>query len=86
MPEEKKCRSCGAPIFWAVGEVTGKRTCLDFTPVPKGAFVIRERGRDIRYAHRNVYDDPRWQPGTWSKERYDSHFATCPDAKDWRKP
>lgn len=66
------CRSCGAEILWAV-TANGKRMPLDAQPVP-GLFAIR--------------DLPGHDPEATSPpiSVYRSHFATCPNADQHRKP
>lgn len=73
------CRSCGAAILWATSP-TGKRIPLDANPHPDGtvqldAAVARVlKDAELHYA-RSVAVGPTL---------YLSHFATCPDAKQWR--
>lgn len=74
------CRSCGAPIIWTVTAKSGKKMPVDEAASPQGTFVLEEKGRDV-YAH-YVHPD-ELKAGA---ERFTSHFSTCPDAKDWRKP
>jgi len=71
------CRSCGAPVEWGVSVVSGKRMPLDAEPDPEGLFYL-ERG-DVTTVGPM---DPTLYP---NRKRYTSHFATCPDAEDWRK-
>jgi len=69
------CRTCGAPIRWARTE-RGARIPLDIDPTDRGVFIVTGRDRGdvtVRTAHDG--DDPM---------RYQSHFATCPDAASWR--
>lgn len=65
------CRSCGAAIEWA--ELTsGKR--MPFNPpivaVRTQGSILEGDGRTIEHVDTSVTT---------------SHFATCPDAKDWRR-
>lgn len=65
-----RCRSCGAPVEWAE-LVTGKR--MPFNPP---IVVVRTQGSMLA--------------GDRTIEEVDStvtlsHFATCPQAKDWRR-
>lgn len=69
-----KCRSCGAPIEWATSETTGKSIPLDLVPTANGNLVL-VNGRSRYYSA----DDVKLH-----RERRTSHFATCPDAKQWR--
>jgi hypothetical protein len=74
-----RCRSCGAPILWARTE-KGKKEPIDLEPNPKGNIILREReGSEARAIH-GVPDE------VWPDEpRHTSHFATCPNAAEWRR-
>ena len=64
-----QCRSCGAPITWA--ELTsGKRHPFDGEIVAVRMQGSVLDGRVIEHVDTSVTT---------------SHFATCPDAKDWRR-
>ena len=65
-----RCRSCGAPIEWAE-LVTGRRMPFD-PPI----VVVRTQG--------NLLDGARIIEDIDTTITV-SHFATCPDAKDWRR-
>ena len=67
-----ECRTCNAPVIWVQSASTGKRMPLNRDPIPGGTYQIDERG----FAHVD-----RSQPTGRI-----SHFATCPNAKTWRKP
>lgn len=64
-----RCRSCGAPITWAE-QVNGKRHPFDGELVAVQTHGSMLTGR--------VTEDIDTSINT-------SHFASCPDAKDWRK-
>lgn len=68
------CKSCEAPITWARTE-SGKAMPLDEKPVAGGTFVYVGG-----VARRATPDDDQLH-----RERYTSHFATCPDAAAHRK-
>lgn len=70
MEDKTKCRSCGAAVRW-VG-----KAILDASPVEGGNIEIV--GTTVRYASK---ERPLFDAGP----RYVSHFATCPQAKAWRK-
>jgi hypothetical protein len=78
LPRVSRCRSCGAPIRWAQTEL-GRRMPLDAEPYdgpePAGLFVLRA-GVAVAVPPAVFDDEPR----------YRSHFATCPDRDDWRRP
>jgi len=71
------CRSCGAPILWATTE-WGKSIPLDPEPYqgdsPSGLFVLR--GRVAMAVPPDAFPE---------EPHYVTHFATCPDAGDWRR-
>ena len=84
----RRCRGCGAPVRWVTTE-KGRRMPLDPEPVEvdainaaRGLFVIRpgllgEGERVIAVT-----------PGFVEESRepvYISHFATCPEAKTFRR-
>jgi hypothetical protein len=76
------CRSCGAPILWAVTEHE-RRMPLDRDPYtgpePGGLFALRLDGENAPLAIAAT-------PEAFADEPlYRSHFATCPDAKEWRR-
>ncbi len=70
------CRSCDAPVLWVV-TLAGKRMPLDAKPRPDGNVILFGDGR-CRYLGKD--EGPVEQP------RYVSHFATCGQAKEWRRP
>lgn len=79
------CRSCGAPIRWAV-TATGKRIPLDPEPVDGGNVLLHEPidgGESIATV---VGKAPA--PSLFGDDapRYVSHFATCPNADQHRHP
>ena len=69
-----KCRSCGAEVVWAVMD-SGKRMPFDALRDPENGthHLERENGRVVAARPKHGGD-------------HVSHFATCPDAKKWRKP
>lgn len=66
-----KCRSCGAPIVFAITE-KGRRMPLDANPDPAGEWTVTAWG-DLKPA-----DD-----STPAEERRTSHFVTCPQGRAW---
>ena len=74
------CKSCGAKVVWAVSAKTGGRMPLDAEPVENGNVVVDfnhpvPEFTTLRPMEVAVHDGPL----------YLSHFATCPDQKQWRK-
>ena len=76
-----KCSSCDAPIVWAVSAKTGKRIPIDAAPVADGNIVLSGTLR-VLVAH--VYGPGQLSPA--GHAHYKSHFATCPNAGQHRKP
>lgn len=81
--EAGECRSCGAPVIWTVTH-KGKRMPVDADPVENGNIKLRRDGDRVvaEYPgkeHPGLFDDA-------DEARYLSHFATCPNAGDWRRP
>lgn len=77
------CRSCGAPVIWGVS-YTGRRMIFDAEPAPDGEWYFEPGPRP---------DEPRAigvgrsgaLPLLGDGRLYRSHFATCPDAEEWRR-
>lgn len=76
------CRSCGAPIVWAVTEATGARIPIDAEPAPDGNLRVRPGEPPKAAVVGATIDllDPE-DDGT----RYLSHFVTCPNADEHRR-
>jgi len=68
------CRSCEREIIWAT-TAAGKAMPLDASPTEAGTWVV-VRGQ----ARRATDEDARLH-----RPRYTPHWATCPDAADWRQ-
>jgi hypothetical protein len=85
MRSDGNCRSCNAPIRWAIFD-GGKRVPLDAEANPDGNLgVIRWGPRSgSAFALPVVAVNPTGP--TETPFRYTSHFATCPQADEWRKP
>lgn len=75
------CRSCGASIVWARTRQRGKFIPLDAEPTALGNLVIAPPwGADPPTVDHFTSD------AGVARERYTSHFATCPNAKLHRRP
>lgn len=70
------CKSCEAEVIWCTWEKSGKPTLLDANPTPHGN-LVKLPGDKIRYA--TAEDKKLHRP------LYTSHFATCPQADQYRK-
>jgi hypothetical protein len=70
------CRSCRAEIFWAY-TTTGKKMPLDCQTYVDGNLYLDDEGIAVTLA-KGAAPPP-------GKPLYKSHFATCPDAKRYRK-
>ena len=79
-----KCKSCGAEIRWVETE-GGKRMPLDMVADADGNMTIDQR-RDME-DHATAIDVgvPVGLFTDMAAPRYVPHFATCPQAGDWRK-
>ena len=67
-------RSCNADIEWAEWADSRKAVPLDVGAKPNGNLALVS-GKVHRYGPADE---------KLGRERRISHFATCPDAKDWR--
>jgi hypothetical protein len=78
----KNCRSCEAPIVWCRTR-SGKSMPVDADPVERGEFYLVEgddgklEAHHVRSSADGVADDA---------DRYTSHFATCENAAQHRRP
>lgn len=68
------CKSCEASIVWAEMEASRRPHPIDAAPTPDGRFAL-VTGK----LHNYTAEDARLH-----RERYTSHFATCPHAGEWR--
>lgn len=66
-----KCRTCGAPIFWAKTQA-GKAIPIDKEPVPRGNMVVTDGVAIVVKPHDGL--------------AYVSHFATCAQSDQHRRP
>lgn len=76
------CRSCGAPIMWAITEA-GSPIPLDAIPDPqRGNIEVHEDGscRVLGDLERLLIVEVDGD----AAELYLSHFASCPHAGEWR--
>ena len=71
------CRSCNAAIEWLV-TTAGKSIPVDVEPTADGNLVVNGAGEVQALGPLELLALP---PGT---VRRTSHFATCPDAEQWR--
>lgn len=76
------CGSCGTEIEWTVTEA-GKSMPVDAGEDPEGNVIVipSRKGRGASRS-RAVTGAELPMPG---ERRTVSHYATCPDAKEWRE-
>jgi hypothetical protein len=74
MITEASCKSCGASIVWAVTE-GGRRIPLDYEPIGRTVFrLVRTH-------------EPSEPPMALTVDAaYVTHFVTCPNAEQHRRP
>ena len=79
----RRCRSCNAAIFYALSVTNQRPMPIDAVPVPGGNVLVRQGKKSTQlYAKVAGKSDGN---GDGQEERYTSHFATCPQASEWRK-
>jgi len=76
---KKTCRSCNAEIYW-ITTTQGNRMPVDATPVNDGELLLFWRQNKLLGYVLTQNDEVA--PG---RNRYRSHFRTCPDANRWRR-
>lgn len=82
--EPAKCRSCQADVWWVQWPSSGKKMPVDsepdMRPPPKGGnLVLTKRGDQLLV---EKYDPAKHDA---KRNRYTSHFSTCPNADQHRK-
>lgn len=80
--DKGKCRSCGAGILWVTMAATGKKNPLDAIPDPEKGNVWK----DLNGSWVVLRGTLRTQAMEQGEDLYLSHFATCPNSKQHRKP
>lgn len=76
------CRSCSGPIDWAKSDTTGKPVPINHAPDPAGNLAVR-RDEDGTLRVRSAPAGAKLAAG---EQRGTSHFATCPNADQHRRP
>lgn len=71
MPDQGQCRSCGAPVIWAVHDRTRKLAPMEQDDAGQWTIV------------NGVYFKPARPPAP--QHRYTNHYATCPNARAHRE-
>lgn len=71
------CASCGAAIYWLRHERTKTAAPIDAEPSEDGDLLVDTECGLYRYL-------PPVERGYAKRKLHVSHFATCPQAKDWR--
>lgn len=71
-----RCRSCGAAVLWCRAAASGKQMPVDLEPAEDGNLSLSV---DLFGARIAVVDPYAPMP------RHKSHFATCPQADQWRR-
>ncbi len=76
-----QCKSCDAPIVWAVHVTTGSTTPIDEEPTEGGNVILTADEVGIRYRLFSKLEAETYQGG----DAHTNHYATCPDATTHRK-
>lgn len=79
-PDITACRSCKARMFFARSISTGKAMPFDAGASLLGTFAL---DRDLLGDWTATYVPPAKHDA--NEPLFTSHFATCPDAPDWRR-
>lgn len=80
MPTPARCKSCSAPIYW-VKTHTGRRMPVDATPTGNGNMVLASVGGQLK-SEPHDWREPSHAP---PRQRWVSHFVTCPQRGEWRR-
>lgn len=83
MTDATTCRSCDAPVMFAVNIDTGKRMILNAAiDQDRGNVLVDPRGATVRCRIVDRAEAARQRDA--GAALYLSHHATCPDAATWR--
>ena len=77
------CRSCHAPIVWARTAFNGTPIPIDRDPTAEGNVVLTSAQDGSNRLVATVL--PPGDPRIDVEVTYTSHFATCPDADQFRR-
>ena len=80
--ELRECKSCLAPILWVHWKVSDKAMPVDASPDPRGSVVLTHRKSEDKLVAEK-FNAAAHPP---SRNRYTSHFETCPHAARHRTP
>jgi hypothetical protein len=98
--EPQRCRSCDAQIWWAQvidekGEIQRKPdgkprvVPVDFAPSEKGNIALARRGNAVVARVLGAERAKQIRDAAWALQGTHTlrtpHFATCPNADQWRK-
>ena len=78
-----QCKSCDAPIVWAVHTTTGSVAPIDKEPTEGGNVVLT--ADEIGVTRYRVLTKPAEDTFTEAETFHTSHFATCPNATTHRR-
>ncbi len=78
-----QCRACSAPMLWCVWPSSGKKMPVDAAPVADGNIVITIHGGTGGELRCEKYREN--EPTHQNRNRYTSHFATCPESAELKK-
>lgn len=81
-----QCRSCGANIRWVISDSTGKVIPIDADASAKGNLrmlkTLSQNGQAVVVVVSGAEREALRARG----EAFMSHFATCPQGPQWRRP
>lgn len=78
MPNQARCKSCNALIMWLRNDRTGKMSPIDAAPNINGNCLVLD---DDEHYHVLAKIDAIAQDPS---RIYTNHFATCPEAAQWK--
>jgi hypothetical protein len=82
----RACRSCGALVVWTETS-KGRRMPVDAEPAENGNLRLVEREGEVPLAVNDTEETTALfaTGASGDDRRYVSHFATCQQAKQWRR-
>ena len=81
-----RCRSCHAPVLWAVSARTLKAIPLDWDPHPEGNVRLDWVGDRGTPQATTLTDSELEEARRVGETLRRSHWVSCPDAERFRRP
>ncbi len=83
-PSAQPCSACPALVYWAKNDKTWKPAPIDAVNDPAGNIITFHRGESREKYYRVIGENERRGFAVAGTPMHTNHFATCPNAKQFR--